>query len=124
MKLHLLIWTRYTSTFFSCVADIPLTLRVLSTYIVAPVFLQFVGDPKYVEEILSLGNEDIQLALVDFSSIVSYDPISVKILHASLADFLLDRRRSTIFYIGMAAAKTDASCDTARLKKLEGIERG
>ena len=88
------------------VDDIKATLSVLSLYLATPyVQIMFKGT-EAVEEFLSLEQGDVQLVLSHLSSIVSHDESygEVKILHASFVDFLLDRRRSTIFHIDMATA--------------------
>ena len=87
---------------FSSVEDIELTLRVISLYIVTVNFagtLRLISMPA--ELFLSLEPGDIHVALIDLSSIVSYNKSSgdVKIMHASLVDFLCDKRRSTVYYI-------------------------
>jgi len=95
----------------SSVDDIQLTLRVLSFYVMMPKFAYLLGFDASVppELFLSLEPGDIQMALINLSSIVSYDESSgkVTILHASLVDFLSDKRRSNIFHIDLASTCTD-----------------
>ena len=91
------------------VDDIQATLSVLSLYLATPyVQIMFQGT-EAVEEFLSLEEGDVHLVLSHLSSIVSYDESSgeVKILHASFVDFLLDKRRSTIFHIDIATVCND-----------------
>jgi len=100
---------------FSSVDDKQLTLRVLGLYVMTPRLAAqlWLGiTPMSPELFLSLKQGDIQIALIDLSSIVSYDELSgeVKILHTSLVDFLSDKRRSTIFYINMASTCADFVC--------------
>jgi len=98
---------------FSSVDDIQLTLRVLGLYVMTPKFAGTLGLLGMSPELfLSLEQGDIQLALIDLLSIVSYDESSgeVEILHTSLVDFLSDKNRSTIFYIDMAGTCTDFAC--------------
>ena len=90
----------------SSVANITLTLRVLSVYIIDPPISAYL-DASDIEQFLSLGEGDIELALVDLPSIVSYETGVAATSHASLVDFLLDRRRSTIFHIDMAVRNSD-----------------
>ena len=95
---------------FSSVEDIQLTLRVISLYLVAPEILYGVNKDSISSKLfLSLEQGDIYCALIDLSSIISYDESSgeVHILHASLGDFLFDKRRSTIFYIDKASTTID-----------------
>jgi hypothetical protein len=98
----------------SSVDDIQLTLRVLSLYTAAPDLVRYFGKESSMsaEFFLSLEEEDIDLALCSLSSIVSYDESSgdVKILHASLVDFLSDEHRSNEFYIDMASTRTEFAC--------------
>ena len=97
----------------SSVEDIERTLRVLSLYVVTPHLVSTLHYTKMSPELfLSLEEGDIYLALIDLSSIVSYDESSgeVKILHASLVDFLSDKRRSNVYYIDMLSTCTDFSC--------------
>ena len=89
---------------FSSVDNIQLTLRVLSLYLASSFFAnRLCRNSMSPELFLSLEQGDIQLALINLSSIVSYDESSgvLRILHASLVDFLSDKRRSTIYYIDM-----------------------
>ena len=96
---------------FSSVENIELTLRVLSLYVVTPnlAFNLRRFACMSAEYFLSLEQGDVYTALIDLPSIVSYDESSgeIKILHASLGDFLSDQRRSTIYYIDMSRAHTD-----------------
>ena len=98
----------------SSVDDIQLTLRVLSFYVMTPKFPHLLRDYASVppELFLSLEPGDIQMALINSSSIVSYDESSGEFttLHASLADFLSDKRRSKIFHIDLASTCTDFIC--------------
>jgi len=98
----------------SSVDDIQLTLRVLSFYVMMPKFAYLLGfDASVLPELfLSLEPGDIRMALINLSSIVSYDESSgkVTILHASLVDFLSDKRRSNIFHIDLASTCTDFIC--------------
>ena len=91
------------------VDDIQATLSVLSLYLATPYVQIMFQSTEAVEEFLSLEQGDVHLVLSRLSSIVSYDePFGeVKILHASFVDFLLDRRRSTIFHIDMETACND-----------------
>ena len=98
---------------FTFVDDIQLTLRVLGLYLMTPSFAALLGalgrTSMSPELFLSLEQGDIQRALIDLSSIVSYDESSgeVHVLHASFVDFLSDKRRSNNFYIDMASTSID-----------------
>ena len=93
----------------SSVDDIQATSSVLSLYLATPYVQIMFHGIESVERFLSLEQGDVHLVMSHMSSIVSYDEPSgeVKILHASFVDFLLDRRRSTIFHIDIATACTD-----------------
>ncbi|KAF8954040.1 hypothetical protein BDZ97DRAFT_1928995 [Flammula alnicola] len=79
---------------FSCVEDINSTMLVLSYAILG----SFKTIPS-IELFLSLAIGDIEVALADLTSIVVIESSSIKFLHASLPDFLLDPARSQKYYI-------------------------
>ena len=111
---------------FSSVDDIQATLHVLSLYVMTPRFaVRLSGYPSMpLELFLSLEEGDIQMALINLSSIVSYHESSgnVMILHASLVDFLSDKRRSNTFHVDMASTCTDFFCLILRYVKVpDGI---
>ena len=95
----------------SYVDNIELTLRVLSLHVVASNFAfnlpHFASMPA--ELFLSFEPGDVQMALINLSSLVSYQECSgdVMVLHASFVDFLSDKRRSNVFYIDMASTCTE-----------------
>ena len=61
-------------------------------------------DNPCIEEFLSLRPGDIQLYFGDLSSLVNITPhLSIRILHASLTDFLVDHTRSKKFWINPPA---------------------
>jgi NACHT domain len=93
----------------SSVDDIQATLSVLSLYLATPYVQIMFHSTDSVEEFLSLEQGDVHLVLSHLSSIVSCEePFGeVKILHASFVDFLLDKRRSTVFHIDITTACTD-----------------
>src|SRR5277367_5659504 len=78
------------------------------------------------ELFLSLEEGDIQTTLINLSSLISYNESSgnVKILHASLVDFLSDKHRSDTFYIDMASTYTDFLCRILRYVKVPDRIRG
>ena len=107
----------------SSVINVPLTLRVLSVYIIDPPISAYL-DISDIEQLLSLGQSDIELALVDLPSIVSYETGVVATSHASLVDFLLDRRRSTVFHIDMAVRNSDlAHCMFKAYEETHSVSR-
>ncbi|KAF8809941.1 hypothetical protein BYT27DRAFT_7187250 [Phlegmacium glaucopus] len=113
---------------FSSVDDIQLTLHVLSLYVVNPYLADRLRASALSPELfLSLEQGDIQIALINLASIVRYDESSgeVKILHASLVDFLSDKRRSTVFYIDMVNTCTDFVCRILQyIRGPDGIRAG
>ena len=104
--------------------NIQLTSHVLSLYVGAPKLAEELGESA--ELFLSLEEGDIDLALTNLSSIVSYDESygKVKILHASLVDFLSDKRRSNEFYVDMPSTHTDLLCRTLQWIKVPDGIRG
>jgi hypothetical protein len=57
-------------------------------------------------------------------SIVSYETGVVATSHASLVDFLLDRRRSTVFHIDMAVRNSDlAHCMFKAYEETHSVSR-
>ncbi|KAF8809938.1 hypothetical protein BYT27DRAFT_7187242 [Phlegmacium glaucopus] len=113
---------------FSSVDDIQLTLHVLSLYVADPSLGDRLRASALSPELfLSLEQGDIQVALINLASVVRYDESSgeVKILHASLVDFLSDKRRSTVFYIDMVNTCTDFFCRILQyIKGPDGIRAG
>ena len=106
----------------STVDDTKLTLRVLSLYAGAPELAASLR--RSAALFLSLEEEDIDVALIDLSSIVSYYQSFgyVEILHASFVDFLSDKRRSNEFYIDIASTNTEFFCRTLEwIKGPDGI---
>jgi len=57
-------------------------------------------------DILDLSPRDIKLRLIDLGSLVEYRNSSLKILHASLGDFLFDESRSQELYIDKLSIHT------------------
>ena len=48
----------------------------------------------HVREMLNIGQDDIDIALADLTSVISFGVKKISFLHASLPDFLLDQARS------------------------------
>ncbi|KAF8159160.1 hypothetical protein B0H34DRAFT_702327 [Crassisporium funariophilum] len=87
--------------------DIPLILRILALHIIADAPWAY-RLANYVEEMecfLSLEPGDVQAHLGNLASLISIEdnPLRLRLLHASLRDFLLDKRRSGKFYIDVGA---------------------
>jgi hypothetical protein len=86
---------------FSSVSNIQAVLRIMGI-LIAPIKTGSpLETPVDIEEFLSLEAGDVELILADLSSVVRcemrYGPI--QLLHASLGDFLRDKKRSRQFYI-------------------------
>ncbi|KAF5314982.1 hypothetical protein D9619_007559 [Psilocybe cf. subviscida] len=85
---------------FCCVEDIDVVLKILSFDII----YRNLASVEDIERILRLDPGDIPILLCDLASVIGYqEGLShgprLKILHASLSDYLLDRTRSKHFYI-------------------------
>ncbi|CAA7262443.1 unnamed protein product [Cyclocybe aegerita] len=96
---------------FSCVEDCDTVQRVLGVIWLASqnkVFRSLhcsFSDPVHLEEILSCRPGDIHLAFADLPSVISIsEGHGVKVLHASLFDFLLDSTRSGSHALDLALA--------------------
>jgi hypothetical protein len=92
---------------FASVEDIDPVLEILSFLL-----LSYPEFPEYwslseIEEFLSLQLGDVELYLGDLSSLVYIGPDQkIRILHASLTDFLTDPKRSKGFWINPPVRNT------------------
>ncbi len=78
---------------FSQVHDVPHATEILAVAILGfPITI-------HICKILDITNYDIEVALADLTSVLSYDTDIITFLHASLPDFLLDKSRSQQYYI-------------------------
>ena len=87
----------------SSVADICLVLEVLSLLLT----VLGMSTSSHIEELMSCGQGEIQLLLIDLHSIIwvlESDTDEIQILHASFRDYLLDRSRSGPFFIDLSEA--------------------
>ena len=87
------------------VEDVERVLEILS------VLLFFREHPwnwtlSWIEEILSLQHGDAELYLGNLSSIIELNQDTIRVLHASLTDFLVDPTRSKEFWINPRARHT------------------
>jgi hypothetical protein len=86
---------------FSSVCNIQAVLKIMGILIAPNKTGSPLETPVDIEEFLSLKTGDVELILADLSSVVRcdmrYGPI--QLLHASLGDFLHDKKRSRQFYI-------------------------
>ena len=57
------------------------------------------SEAQHIRKMFGILDNDIEIALVDLASVVSYDTDEITFLHASLPDFLLDQSRSQQYYI-------------------------
>ncbi|KAF5314312.1 hypothetical protein D9619_011750 [Psilocybe cf. subviscida] len=86
---------------FSNVHDIDRVLNVISFHMIFPDFVTIFD----IERILRLDVGEFALLLCDLASVIGYEEdqlkcrMRLKILHASLADYLLDRGRSKEYFI-------------------------
>ncbi|KAJ3500941.1 hypothetical protein NLJ89_g9567 [Agrocybe chaxingu] len=122
------------SFIFSCVKDLDTVWRILG-------ILRVVGQqgfrpvygkepvafplPDYLEQILAVHPGDVYLALADLPSVISFTsgstPATIKILHASLFDFLLDPARSGVYALDLALAHETLAL--WRLRDIDSRER-
>jgi hypothetical protein len=79
----------------SSVEDTAMTVGIIATALT----LWYEPDKAALTDILDLSPSDIELHLIDLGSLVEYGKDSLKILHASLGDFLFDESRSQELYI-------------------------
>jgi len=88
---------------FTGVEEIEPVLEILSLLL-----LSLTSSPllSTIEEFLFLQPGDVELYLGDLSSLVKIGPETIKILHASLTDFLLDLTRSKEFWINPRSRHT------------------
>ncbi len=49
--------------------------------------------------LLGITKADIHIALGDLASVICCDTVNIRFLHASLADFLLDKSRSKQYFV-------------------------
>ena len=87
---------------FSSVEDINKVLEVFAVLLLVK-FSYFTKSLARVEALLSLWYGDLNITLIDLHSILDIPPqahkLEIRILHASLGDFLLDQRRAGIYHI-------------------------
>ncbi|KAF8161616.1 hypothetical protein B0H34DRAFT_673507 [Crassisporium funariophilum] len=104
------------SFIFSCVDDLEATLRVLSLLIFSQPSEYYERTPELIEDLLCLQRGDTHIILQDLHSLVdiplpkTHGQLSsreVRILHASLGDFLQDETRSGQFYLDTGRAHAD-----------------
>jgi hypothetical protein len=95
------------SFIFSSVEDIDKVLDVFRILL----FVQtssFHKTPAFIEGLLALPRNDLKITLIDLHSILDIpaleDGKAIRVLHASLGDFLLDQTRSGNYYINQGDA--------------------
>ncbi|KAF8805596.1 hypothetical protein BYT27DRAFT_7258119 [Phlegmacium glaucopus] len=88
---------------FSCVDDISTALIILGV-----LFISMEGDliatPAKLEKLLFLKQGEVELVLSDLRSVLTVEDQSIRILHASLPDFLLNPSRSIDFYVNLGVS--------------------
>ncbi|KDR78760.1 hypothetical protein GALMADRAFT_1268043 [Galerina marginata CBS 339.88] len=87
---------------FSSITNIPAALHILSAVLLMDLKLS----PEMVENFLFLKPGDVQLYLTGLASVIDFHDRQkeIKVLHASLSDFLLDATRSEKLYIEAGSA--------------------
>ncbi|CAA7257400.1 unnamed protein product [Cyclocybe aegerita] len=94
------------SHIFSLITNFELVMRIIGILVIPRSKGDCLGNyksPAVIEELLSLKPGDVRILLNDLQSIIIVDEpdVPIKILHASLADYLLDRGRSEKFWIDL-----------------------
>ncbi|KAF8809782.1 hypothetical protein BYT27DRAFT_6516972 [Phlegmacium glaucopus] len=101
------------SHILSCVDDLASTLKIFGfLFFQRPNWDDNVATPSVVADLLGLDEEDVHLCLSELHSILYIPPpktsgLSIKVIHASLQDFLVDTLRSGIYYVDEEAFHTD-----------------
>ena len=100
------------SYIFSCVNDLPTTLRILGFLFFKSWFWLIGATPDFLALLFGLDEEDIHLHLSKLHSILSIPPsntsnLGIQPTHASLQDFLVDKLRSRQYYLDEEAFHAD-----------------
>lgn len=87
------------------------------------------GYVDYVEMVLDLQPADVEVILSDLSALVVLDEENpgsptIRVLHASLADFLFDASRSEQFYIHPMSMHTSFACRLLVLMNTQNVSGG
>ena len=106
----------YTHIFF-CVEDLATTLKILGF-----MFFRFRFQPltmDYLAVLLGLDEEDVYLCLSELHAIIYIPPpykrqSYIRPMHASLQDFLVDKRRSGKFHLDQEAFHTELAQQCVR----------
>ncbi|KDR66253.1 hypothetical protein GALMADRAFT_162157 [Galerina marginata CBS 339.88] len=88
------------------VEDIDATLRLLGGILLSN---SEVMSTTFMEELMLLDEGDATRLLADLSSIIIDEENEIRVLHASLGDFLLDQARSNEYHIEPSAMFTELS---------------
>jgi len=92
---------------FSSVEDVNKVLEVFSILLLVKT-ANVVKRPALIEDLLCLRSDDLKITLIDLHSILDIpsqaDAGEIRILHASLGDFLLDQSRSRNYHINPGRA--------------------
>jgi NACHT domain len=105
--------TLYTHI-FSCVEDITGALEIIGFLIFHRVINWNDPSPQFLADLFGLDLEDVYLCLSELHSILDIPPPStnskpIKIFHASLNDFLVDKLRSGDYYLDDTSVHTAIS---------------
>ncbi|KAF8810496.1 hypothetical protein BYT27DRAFT_7186573 [Phlegmacium glaucopus] len=110
------------SHILSCVDDLASTLKIFGFLFFRDWIEEdsrYTATPCFVADILGLDEEDVHLCLSELHSILYIPPpktsgSSIKVIHASLQDFLVDTRRSGRYYVDEEAFHTDLALQCLR----------
>jgi hypothetical protein len=103
------------------VEDVERVLEILSLLLFFH-RVQQVWNSSHIEEMLSLQHGDAELYLGDLSSIVNTERNTIRVLHASFTDFLVDPTRSKQFWINPRARHTVFARQCLQSLQLKGKE--
>ncbi|KAF8809769.1 hypothetical protein BYT27DRAFT_7232197 [Phlegmacium glaucopus] len=100
------------SHILSCVDDLASTLKIFGFLFFRYELYANTATTYFVADLLGLDEEDLHLCLSELHSILYIPPpkasgLLIKVIHASLQDFLVDRLRSGRYFVDEEAFHTD-----------------
>ncbi|KAF8803646.1 hypothetical protein BYT27DRAFT_7109348, partial [Phlegmacium glaucopus] len=112
------------SHILSCVDDLDSTLKIFGFLFWGLDFCRFT--PYLVADLLGLDEEDVYLCLSELHSILYIPPpktseSSIRVIHASLQDFLVDRLRSGRYYVDEEAFHTDVAQQCLQVRQVSTL---
>ena len=105
---------------FSCVEDFSIILKILGLYFFNDIAGTKPLSPNFLADLAGLDHEDVYLSLSELHSIIRVPPpnqaetTAIQITHASLKDFLVDKRRSGKYHLDEEEFHTDIAQQALR----------